>query len=161
MAVDIRPFRPDDAHPVADLVHRCLRDVNSRDYAGEIIERMCAYFAPAQLEQLAEQRQMFVAESDGIVGTVSRDGNKVYTMFVAPPLIGRGIGWLLMRHVELLAAAEGHDHMETGDPYRRSRAAGGRLHSTDTPAAARSVRISMVLPRMTARSRTTGVSSGP
>ncbi|WP_433309964.1 GNAT family N-acetyltransferase [Micromonospora sp. CA-269861] len=57
---------------------------------------------------------MFVAEVNGIAGTVSRDGNKVYTMFVNPQAAGRGIGRLLMRHIEALAVVDGYDHMETG-----------------------------------------------
>jgi GNAT superfamily N-acetyltransferase len=112
--VRIRLFQPGDAQAVAELIQLCLRDINSRDYPPELIERMCTYFVPPQVEQLAAQRQMFVAETDGIVGTISRDGNKVYTLFVQPRLIGHGVGRLLMRHVEVLAATEGYDHMETG-----------------------------------------------
>lgn len=110
----IRLFQPGDSRAVAELIQLCLRKVNSRDYPAEIIDRMCAYFIPSQIEQLAAQRQMFVAESDGIVGTVSRDGNKAYTLFVQPRSIGQGVGRLLMRHVEALAALEGYDYLETG-----------------------------------------------
>ena len=110
----IRLFRPDDAPTVADLIDRCLRDVNSRDYPAETIERMCEHFSAERIEQLAAERQMLVAEWNGVVGTVSRDGNKVYTMFVHPRAIGHGIGRQLMRRVEELATADGYDHMETG-----------------------------------------------
>jgi GNAT superfamily N-acetyltransferase len=111
----IRAFRDADAEAVAELVAVCLRTVNSRDYPPEIIERMCAYFVPAKFRELAAQRQIFVAERDGAVaGTVSRDGNKVFTMFVHPRHHGHGIGRRLMRHIEALAAADGFDHMETG-----------------------------------------------
>jgi GNAT superfamily N-acetyltransferase len=109
----VRKFEAADAPVVAGLIGRCLREVNSRDYSAEIIERMCAHF------------DAFVAESDGVVGTVSRDGNKVYTMFVRPDVAGQGVGRILMRHIEALAAAEGHGFMETGasitahDFYRR------------------------------------------
>ncbi|GAB3845919.1 GNAT family N-acetyltransferase [Dactylosporangium cerinum] len=110
----IRRFEAADAPVVAGIIERCLREVNSRDYSADIIERMCAHFDPARIAELAAQREMFVATADGILGTVSRDGNKVYTMFVHPDAIGRGIGRLLMRHIEALAAAEGHEFMETG-----------------------------------------------
>ncbi|MEU1586861.1 GNAT family N-acetyltransferase [Micromonospora sp. NPDC005710] len=110
----IRLFDNADAAAVAGLIERCLRDVNSRDYPSEVIERMCAHFTAQRIKELAVQRQMFVAESDGIAGTVSRDGNKVYTMFVHPRAAGRGIGRQLMRHIESLAATDGYDHMETG-----------------------------------------------
>lgn len=58
---------------------------------------------------------MFVAVDGGtVVGTVSRDGNKVFTMFVQPRMIGCGVGRRLMRHIETLAADEGYEYMETG-----------------------------------------------
>jgi GNAT superfamily N-acetyltransferase len=111
----IRAFAGSDAGAVAELVAVCLRTVNSRDYPPEIIERMCAYFVPDQFLRLAAQRQIFVAESDGgVIGTVSREGNRVFTMFVHPRHHGQGIGRRLMRHVEALAASDGFDHMETG-----------------------------------------------
>ncbi|WP_433076988.1 GNAT family N-acetyltransferase [Dactylosporangium sp. CA-052675] len=123
--VTIRRFNNADALAVAGLIERCLREVNSRDYPSEVIERMCDHFTETRVKELATQRQMFVAEASGIVGTVSRDGNKVYTMFVHPRAAGRGIGRLLMRHIEALAVIDGYDHMETGasitahDFYRR------------------------------------------
>jgi GNAT superfamily N-acetyltransferase len=109
----IRRFAAADAPAVAGLIARCLREVNSRDYPADIIDRMCAHFDAARVAELAAQRQMFVAEADGVVGTISRDGNKVHTMFVQPDAAGRGIGRLLLRHIEALAAADGHDFMET------------------------------------------------
>jgi GNAT superfamily N-acetyltransferase len=45
---------------------------------------------------------------------VSRDGNRVFTMFVRPQVIGRGVGRHLMHHIEALAAGEGYGYMETG-----------------------------------------------
>ncbi|BCY12163.1 GNAT family N-acetyltransferase [Actinoplanes sp. L3-i22] len=110
----IRLFQDEDAPTVAELIGRCLREVNSRDYPAELIERMCAHFDPPRIRELAGQREMFVAVDDGVLATVSRDGNKVYTMFVDPAAHGRGLGRLLMGHIEGLAAADGFDHMETG-----------------------------------------------
>lgn len=112
--IGIRLYRNGDAHQVAEVIRRALREVNSRDYAAEIIERMTEHFTAARIEELAGQRQMFVAVGDEVAGTVSRDGNKVYTMFVRPDRLGEGIGRDLMGHVEALAAADGYDHVETG-----------------------------------------------
>ncbi|MER7277234.1 GNAT family N-acetyltransferase [Dactylosporangium sp. NPDC000244] len=106
----IRRFEEVDAVVVAGIIGRCLRETNSRDYPAEVIERMCAHFTPGRLVELAGLREMRVAPH----GTVSRDGNKVYTMFVDPRAAGKGIGRALMAHIEGLAKAEGHAFMETG-----------------------------------------------
>lgn len=121
--IAIRSFRSDDAPRVAEIVRRCLRRVNSHDYPADVIDRMCGHFTAARFVELSAGRDIHVAEDeggegydghDGVVGTVSRDGNKVYSMFVDPDAAGHGIGRLLMDHVEALAAAEGHEHMEAG-----------------------------------------------
>ncbi|MEW2355279.1 GNAT family N-acetyltransferase [Spirillospora sp. NPDC029432] len=111
----VRPFRDLDAVNVAGLVQRCLREVNSHDYAADIIDGMCRHFTPDRFIELSQSRSVYVAEiADQLVGTVSRDGNKVYTMFVDPDQHGRGIGRYLMLHIETHAADEGYDFMETG-----------------------------------------------
>jgi GNAT superfamily N-acetyltransferase len=113
--MEIRAFRPGDSGAVSEVITHCLREVNSRDYPADLITRMCEHFTAARVEQLATDREMFVAvDGETVVGTVSRDGNKVFTMFVRPGRIGGGIGRRLMSHIEALAAAEGYDHMETG-----------------------------------------------
>jgi GNAT superfamily N-acetyltransferase len=134
----LRLFQDRDAADVSALIIRCLREVNSRDYSPDIITAMCAHFSPATILQLAGQRQMWVAEADGLtVGTVSRDQNKVYTMFVSPDYAGRGIGRRLLEHIERRAAAAGYDFMETGasitahDFYRKRGYADARETETE------------------------------
>jgi GNAT superfamily N-acetyltransferase len=113
--VEIRLFQASDSAAVSDVIVRCLHEVNSRDYSEAIIARMSAHFSAKRIKQLAEERQMFVAVDEGaVVGTVSRDGNKVFTMFVQPRMIGHGVGRRLMHHIEALAAEDGYDYMETG-----------------------------------------------
>jgi GNAT superfamily N-acetyltransferase len=114
LATDVRPFDPNDAPRLAEIVQRCLREVNSRDYPAEIIDKMCAHFTAERFIELSGSRRIYVAEDDRVVGTVSRAGNKVYTMFVDPDLTDRGIGRQLMQHIEALAARDGYDYMEAG-----------------------------------------------
>ncbi len=111
----IRPFVTGDANDLSSIISRCLREVNSNEYPPEIIERMCAHYTPETITRLAGAREMFVdVRSSRAAGTVSRDRNLVYTMFVDPDCAGRGIGTELMDHVEQLAAVEGYTFMETG-----------------------------------------------
>jgi GNAT superfamily N-acetyltransferase len=112
--IRIRPFRTDDAARLAEIVQRCLREVNIHDYPAATIDAMCGHFTAERFVALSQSRLIYVAETDKPMGTVSRDGNKVYTMFVDPDHHGAGIGRRLMRHVEELAVQDGHDHMETG-----------------------------------------------
>jgi GNAT superfamily N-acetyltransferase len=114
VAIEVRPFHRNDAPQLAEIVQRCLREVNSRDYPADIIDKMCRHFTAERFIEQSASRLIYVAGDDPVVGTVSRDGNKVYTMFVDPDLAGRGIARQLIRHVETLAARDGYDHMETG-----------------------------------------------
>ncbi|MDN5274124.1 MAG: hypothetical protein JWP06_25 [Candidatus Saccharibacteria bacterium] len=114
-SINIRLFRTTDANELSSVIIRCLREVNSKDYAADIIEKMCSYFTPEIIAKLAHERQMFVAEQNGQpVGTVSRDGNKVFTMFVNPDDAGQGIGTKLMGYIEHLVVEEGFKYIETG-----------------------------------------------
>lgn len=116
MAITIRPFQAGDAPPIAEITRRCLREVNSRDYPPHIIDRMCAHFTAERYIQLSGSRHIYVAENDGgqVIATVSREGNKIFSMFVDPDMAGQGIGRKLIRHIEVLAARDGYNHMETG-----------------------------------------------
>ena len=70
---------------------------------------MVAEFTPQALKEPALKRDMFVAKDGGnVLGTVSLDGDKVFTLFVNPSAHRRGIGGALMDHVEKLAKERGH-----------------------------------------------------
>jgi ribosomal protein S18 acetylase RimI-like enzyme len=114
VVIRIRPFRPADADRIVEVVQRCLREVNSRDYPQYIIDKMCAHYTAERFIELSGGREIYVAEGEAVVGTVSRDENKVYTLFVDPDLAGQGIGRHLMRQVEASATRDGYDLMEVG-----------------------------------------------
>jgi GNAT superfamily N-acetyltransferase len=113
-AAEIRRSLPADAGPLSALIRRCLREVNIRDSSPEIIEGMCAHYSPATIQHLAAERDMFAATHDGeVMGTVSRQRNLVFTLYVSPDFTGHGTGRALMAHVEQLAANDGYTFMET------------------------------------------------
>ncbi len=112
--IQIRSYCTEDAEQVAEIIQRCLRQVNSRDYPPQVIDKLCAHYSTERFTKLSGSRQIYVAEADAVVGTVSRDGNKVYTMFVDPNCAGNGIGRRLMQHLEHLASEDGYDYVEAG-----------------------------------------------
>jgi GNAT superfamily N-acetyltransferase len=112
--IQIRPYRTGDAERITDIIQRCLVDVNYRDYPPQIIGKLRAYYSVDRFTEISNSRRIYVAETDRVLGTVSREGNKVYTMFVDPNYFGNGIGCQLMEYVERLAAEEGYNNMETG-----------------------------------------------
>jgi GNAT superfamily N-acetyltransferase len=114
-SVDIRRFIDEDAGEISYIILRCLREINSKDYGPEVIEAMSAHFAPETMVALAGTREVYVAVKEGKpVGTVSRDENKAYTLFVNPDFVGQSIGGKLMDHIEQLATNDGFGFMETG-----------------------------------------------
>lgn len=113
--IEIRLLKEEDAEEISSIIVRCLKEINSKDYSPKIIKGMVAHFTPERVKELSNEREMHVATINTTpVGTVSRDGNKVYTMFVNPDLSGIGIGKKLMDHIEHLAKIERYDYMETG-----------------------------------------------
>ena len=42
--ITIRRFVESDIQPVQNIIHRGLREINSKDYPAELIEEYCNYF---------------------------------------------------------------------------------------------------------------------
>lgn len=106
--VQVRPFEEADSEQASRLIVRCLREVNSRDYTGEQIQRICEAFTPQQVARRFGECTSFVAVKDEqVIGTATLKGNEVGSVFVTPDLHGLGIGKLLMNHVESVAAKSG------------------------------------------------------
>jgi GNAT superfamily N-acetyltransferase len=65
---------------------------------------MVRYFSPQTVLELSQKRQMLVAIDDSkIVGTGSLQNDTVYSLFVDPDQIGKGVGKQLMQELEELA----------------------------------------------------------
>lgn len=112
---EIRLFQDKDADELSTVITRCLKEVNSKDYPAETIGGMVAYFTPEKVKELAQEREMYVAvQADKAIGTVSRDGNKVFTMFINPDFAGQGIGSQLMDYAEQQVATSGFGFVELG-----------------------------------------------
>ncbi|MBI4978051.1 MAG: GNAT family N-acetyltransferase [Spirochaetes bacterium] len=109
----IRDFLPADAPDISALIIKNLRDVNSKDYPHDTIERLVDRFTPENIIGESSWRHIIVAEDNRtVIGTASI-GKKtidntadrfVLTVFVHPAFHGRDVGTLLMREIERIAA---------------------------------------------------------
>ncbi|MBU1136114.1 MAG: GNAT family N-acetyltransferase [Nanoarchaeota archaeon] len=106
--MEIRKFKKEDARKVSNLIRKCFREVNSKDYPKKVIDFMCSHFSPKKIIVNSAKRQIFVAvEKDKIIGTVSIHDNIILTVFVNPKIHGKGIGKKLMTKVESEAKKNG------------------------------------------------------
>ncbi len=105
----IRKFKKEDAPEVSNIIRRCLRKVNSKDYSEKVIANLCDLFKPSQIIENSKDRDTFVAVEDGkLVGTASLKNDTVFTVFVSPESHGRGVGSKLMDKIENLAKKKGY-----------------------------------------------------
>lgn len=108
MECAVRVARESDAEDVSEVILRALREINSKDYSPDVIQRVELSFSPSAVRELMRKREVFVATiAERIVGTASRDGSVVRTVFVAPDAQGQGVGRRLMGEVELAARDTG------------------------------------------------------
>lgn len=106
--VSIRPFRIEDCASVSNLIHRCLREVNIRDYGEEHIARMLPTFAADNLPRWFEGAEPYVLVAcNELVATGTVRGCDIQTVFVLPDRQGQGYGKQLMSFLEQRIAAKG------------------------------------------------------
>jgi predicted N-acetyltransferase YhbS len=107
--VKIRKFKKGDEKEVSDIIRRCLKEVNSKDYPKKAITSLCNFFTPSLIIKNSKDRTIFVAVENGeIVGTASLKDDMAFTIFVNPDIHGKGIGSNLMDKVEDLAKQNGY-----------------------------------------------------
>ena len=109
--IDIRPFYPGDSEEASSVITRCLQEVNSRDYTPSQIERLCSEFTPEKVRKRFGESSFVAVHSKGedeeVVGTATLQEDELGSVFVHPDLHGRGVGKLLVLHVEEVARQRG------------------------------------------------------
>lgn len=106
----IRTATPEDAAAISDLIVAALRESNARDYSAAVIEQVALSFSPPAIVRFLTQRQVFVTTvDDRVVATASLDRATVRSVFVDPSSQGKGIGRMLMAHIESVARQDGID----------------------------------------------------
>ena len=58
----VRRFREGNAPAVLNIIHRGLREIDSRDYPPDHIEECCRHFSVESIIRQAENNHMYVAE---------------------------------------------------------------------------------------------------
>lgn len=99
-------FCAGDADAVSDLICRCLRESNAKDYPPDVIEDLIAAHTPAALIGKFSAGEFSLVIRDGGtpigVGIISINGPFSYisTMFVSPDKQGQGVGRLIISGLE-------------------------------------------------------------
>lgn len=105
----VRRFADEDALAVQNIIHRGLREINSKDYPAKTIDEYCKYFTVEKILAQSRNAHMYVAESTagGLLGTGtissfwgSKTESILLTVYVLPDCINCGIGRAIVRTLE-------------------------------------------------------------
>ena len=108
----IRKFQDKDARKLSYLIKRALNEVNIKDYPKSVIVRLSKYNTPSKLIERSRGRDVYVVvDGDRILGTAGLENNYVFSVFVDPTYHGKGIGQMLMTHIERAAGKRGMDKL--------------------------------------------------
>ena len=108
MATVIRPFRPEDAPALAQVIRRALYETNAKDYPVSVLDFMTDLYQPPHILDLAAQGSIYVAEADARpvgCGAVTphaehpEDGY-IQAVFLDPDYQGQGLGRAILEAVE-------------------------------------------------------------
>jgi GNAT superfamily N-acetyltransferase len=105
----IRRFSANDAEQVSALIRNTLLVSNTKDYDYEVVQNLQRVFSAQNLRSLTLRREVFVYEHEGeISGTISLEGNTIYSFFIAPDKQRLGIGADLLSYAEDRVREEGY-----------------------------------------------------
>ena len=104
----IRRFLPEDSNEVSELIAKTLREVNSKDYSMEYIEKDIQILQPEDILARAAWTHFYVVcDADKIVGCGAigpywgrDDESSLFTIFVLPEYQGKGIGRKIIETLE-------------------------------------------------------------
>jgi len=85
-----------------------IREINSKDYSKEIIEKMCIRFSEENIiNRLSNRKMVLMIENEEVIGTASLKDNIILSVFVDVNKQGKGIGTKLMSYLEEIARKKG------------------------------------------------------
>jgi GNAT superfamily N-acetyltransferase len=113
MNIDIRFALQADAAALSSLIVRTICMTNAADYALDEIDFVCASFTAEKLAQKIAARDVFMLFADGaLAGTASYSESRLHSLFIDPGHQAKGLGALMLAHIERHAVAEGAGWLE-------------------------------------------------
>ena len=106
--ISIRRVTQADAAAISGLIRRNADGVLSADYTLEQLNAWKRYNTPAQVRQRLGERETFCAVASlQVCGTIALQETELVGLYVSPRWRGRGIGRMLLEHLEMFAANQG------------------------------------------------------
>lgn len=105
----VRQLKVSDASAASKIIIKCLREINSKYYSPDVINKMEKMYTPDRIIDIAKDRLFLVAEEfdEQIIGTATISHNFFGSVFVHPDYQGHGVGSKLMYTLESLAKSRG------------------------------------------------------
>lgn len=104
----IRRAVESDAEALSRLICENAKVTLDPYYTPLQMDTFIRYYAPEVVREKIGRQAIFCAmEGDLLIGTVALDGDLVVGFYTRHTHLGRGIGALLMRHIEAYARAQG------------------------------------------------------
>lgn len=128
-ADDRSPFRvraaePRDAVVAAEVLVRSIREVCADDYADEqqAIAAWCADKTPDRVREWLRDRALHTVVAEGLgdvvgVGQLDRSSGEIRLCYVAPEMVGLGVGSALMEALEAEAGRSGLDRLTLNSTF--------------------------------------------
>jgi gluconokinase len=106
--ITILPATEKDARAISALIRKNADAVLSADYSPEQLAAWKRHNSPARIRQGMAERTTFCAFRAGrLCGTIALQGSELVGFYVSAHLRGKGIGRLLLAHLEAYAATQG------------------------------------------------------
>ena len=101
-------FKKHYSKQVSDLIRNTIREINSKDYSKQVIEKMCVRYSKENIIRRASNRKMILMlEKEVVIGTASLKGNLILSVFVDAKKQGKGAGTKMMCYLEETASKGG------------------------------------------------------
>jgi len=112
-ATHIRRFEISDLEHVVALIHQTIEESYAKFYSGPVIEFFKAFHSESATLGRSEEGDVWVMEHKGMIfGTGSTVKNEIYGVFVSPKSQRKGVGRVMMGHLEAQLYKSGYKQAE-------------------------------------------------